>query len=110
VDVSEFTFVGFLPKKPGKRKNMLLRLQKEGRTFVVFEAARDIEKLFDVIENIFGNIKICYAKELTKFFENIKTKEIKCLREDFKSNPELLKGEITLIVSPALPSEIVTKI
>jgi 16S rRNA (cytidine1402-2'-O)-methyltransferase len=106
VDVSEFTFVGFLPKKPGKRKNLLLKLQEEGRTFVVFEAARDIEKLFDVIENIFGNIKICYAKELTKFFENIQTKEIKSLREDFKNTPELLKGEITLIISP----KIVTKI
>jgi len=110
VDVSEFTFVGFLPKKPGKRKNMLQRLQEEGRTFVVFEAARDIEKLFDVMENIFGNIKICYAKELTKFFESIKTKEIKYLREDFKNNPELLKGEITLIVSPTAPHKIVTEI
>ncbi|MCL5673199.1 MAG: 16S rRNA (cytidine(1402)-2'-O)-methyltransferase [Deltaproteobacteria bacterium] len=101
-DVSEFTFIGFLPKKPGKRKNMLLKLKEEGRTFVVFEAARDIEKLFDVIENIFGNIKICYAKEITKFFENIRTKDISSLRIDFNNSPELLKGEITLIISPKL--------
>lgn len=102
LDVSEFTFIGFLPKKSGKRKKILFRLKEEGRTFIIFEAARDIEKLLDLILTIIGNVQICYAKELTKFYEYIKTKDIKSLQEDLKNNPDLLKGEITLIVNPAL--------
>ncbi len=102
LDLSEFTFVGFLPKKLGKRKKVLLKLKEEGRTFIVFEPARSIEKLLDLIEEITGNVKICYAKELTKLFEYIRTTDIRSIREELKKNPALLKGELTLIVNPLI--------
>lgn len=100
LNVSEFTFVGFLPKKRGKRKKLLIKLHEEKRVFVIFEPARSVEKLLDDIMEAIGNVKICYAKEITKVYEFIKTQDLKSLREEIKSRPELLKGEISLAVEP----------
>ncbi len=98
LDVSEFTFVGFLPKKAGKRKKLLNKLKDENRVFVVFEPARSVKALFEELGNIFGNVKICYAKELTKIYEFIGTQYLKELEEKINVNPDLLRGEITIIV------------
>ncbi|MCL4542533.1 MAG: 16S rRNA (cytidine(1402)-2'-O)-methyltransferase [Deltaproteobacteria bacterium] len=100
LDISEFTFVGFLPKKAGKRKKLLNKLKNEKRTFVMFEPARSIKKLFEEIGDIFGNATICYAKELTKMYEFIETKDLQTLKEELDSNSDLLKGEITLVIDP----------
>ncbi len=98
LDVSEFTFIGFLPKKAGKRKKLLAKLKEEKRVFIVFEPGRSVEKLLEDIMEILGNIRICYAKELTKVYEFVKTRDLKTLIEEIKSSPELLKGEITLVI------------
>ncbi|MHB8231434.1 MAG: 16S rRNA (cytidine(1402)-2'-O)-methyltransferase [bacterium] len=98
LDVSEFTFVGFLPKKAGKRKKLLNKLKDEERVFVIFEPARSVKALFEELWSIFGNVKICYAKELTKIYEFIETKDLKILEEKINNNPDLLRGEITLVV------------
>ena len=100
LDVSEFTFIGFLPKKAGKRKKLLAKLKGEERVFIVFEPGRSVEKLLEDIMEILGNIRICYAKELTKVYEFIKTQDLKTLMEEIKNRPELLKGEITLVMEP----------
>lgn len=100
LDVSEFTFVGFLPKRGGKRKKLLNKLKEEKRVFIVFEPARSVEKLFEDIMEILGNVKICYAKELTKIYEFAKTQDLKSLLNEIKTRPELLKGEITLVIEP----------
>ena len=100
LDVSEFTFIGFLPKKAGKRKKLLAKLKEEKRVFIVFEPGRSVEKLLEDIMEILGNIRICYAKELTKVYEFVKTRDLKTLIEEIKSSPELLKGEITLVIEP----------
>ncbi len=100
LNVSEFTFVGFLPKKRGKRKKLLNKLHEEKRVFVVFEPARSVEKLLDDIMETLGNVKICYAKEITKVYEFIKTQDLKTLRDEIKNKPELLRGEISIAVEP----------
>lgn len=101
LDVSEFTFIGFLPKKRGKRKKLLIKLKEEKRAFIVFEPARSVFKLLTDIMDILGNVKICYAKELTKVYEFVKTQDLKTLAEEIKNRPELLKGEITLVIDPS---------
>ncbi|MFW0884422.1 16S rRNA (cytidine(1402)-2'-O)-methyltransferase [Candidatus Acidulodesulfobacterium sp. H_13] len=100
LDVARFTFVGFLPKKRGKRKKFLAKLKEEERVFIVFEPARSVEKLLEDVTEIFGNVKICYAKELTKIYEFIKTQDIEMLKDEIKNSPELLRGEITLLIEP----------
>ena len=62
-----------------------------------------MEKLFADINEIFGNIKICYAKELTKIYEFMATKDLKAVLEEIKGRPELIKGEITLVIDPVSP-------
>jgi 16S rRNA C1402 (ribose-2'-O) methylase RsmI len=48
-----------------------------------------------------GSVKICYAKELTKIYEFIETKDVKTITEEIKNRPELTKGELTVIVDPS---------
>ncbi|MHB1545244.1 MAG: 16S rRNA (cytidine(1402)-2'-O)-methyltransferase [bacterium] len=100
LDTSEFTFIGFLPKKGGKRKKLLAKLKEEKRVFILFEPGRSVEKLLADMNDIFGNIKICYAKELTKIYEFIETKDLKSVLEEIKCRPELIKGEITIVADP----------
>ncbi len=106
LDTSEFTFIGFLPRKPGKRKKELLKLKEEKRTFILFEPGRNVEKLLSDIYEIFGNVKICYAKELTKIYEFIGTKSLKTFIEEIKLKPALIKGEIVLAISHVNPDTV----
>lgn len=101
LDTSEFTFIGFLPKKEGKRKKVLEKLAGEERIFVVFEPARSVSALLDTVFGIMGNVKVCYAKELTKIYENIKTLRLVELKNMLEDNVDLLRGEITLVIEPA---------
>ncbi len=101
LNTSEFTFIGFLPKKDGKRKKVLSKLRDEKRVFILFEPGRSVEKLLVEINEIMGDVKICYAKELTKIYEFIETKNVKNIIEEINSRPELIKGELTVIVDPS---------
>ena len=101
LNTSEFTFIGFLPKKDGKRKKLLAKLKDEKRVFILFEPGRSVEKLLADINEIMGSVKICYAKELTKIYEFIETKDVKTIIEEIKKRPELIKGELTVIVDPS---------
>lgn len=109
LDVSEFTFIGFLPKKDGKRRRLIERLKNEKRTFILFEPGRTVEKLLSMIESIPGDVKICYAKELTKVYEYIRTCNLKELKQEIQDRPELLKGEITIVVEPLSEKDAASK-
>ncbi len=106
LDVSEFTFAGFLPKKEGKRKKALLKLRDEGRTFVLFEPGRSVLKLMDNIFETMGNVRVCYAKELTKIYESLITRDLSGLKREIEKRPELLKGEITLVIEPKVSRDL----
>jgi 16S rRNA (cytidine1402-2'-O)-methyltransferase len=93
-----FIFEGFLPNKSGARRNKLSEFKDEKRTIVFYESPHRILKtLYDILE-IFGDIRICVARELTKKFEEILQDRVSGLIERFgKLKP---KGEFLVVLNP----------
>ena len=66
-----FVFDGFLPVKPGRRLNRLKALRNLETTIVVYESPHRIVAALEAIAEVFGEVEIVVARELTKQFEEI---------------------------------------
>lgn len=70
--IGRFSFLGFLPKKPGERKKILERYSQVEGAKVVFESAKRVERLFQEIKEVCGDgVKIRCCWEMTKKFEKV---------------------------------------
>lgn len=93
----KFLFLGYLPKKQGKRKELLknCKLLTVRCTLIFFESPfRLIETLNDLKE-IFGDIEIVICRELTKIHEEIRREKIGLAINHFEQ--EKPKGEFVLL-------------
>lgn len=68
-----FVFDGFLPVKPGKRLHRLQALRELGSTIVVYESPHRIVATLGAIGEVFGDLEVVVARELTKQYEEIVT-------------------------------------
>jgi 16S rRNA (cytidine1402-2'-O)-methyltransferase len=95
----KFLFLGYLPKKIGKRKKLLENCRKLpfACTLIVFESPKRVIKLLKEIKEFFGDTEVVITKELTKMFEKTLRGKVTILLEIFKKEP--LKGEITLLIN-----------
>ena len=66
-----FAFEGFLPVKPGQRKNCLITLKNETRTVICYESPHRLMKTLEAMKEVLGDIPVVIARELTKKFEEI---------------------------------------
>ena len=91
-----FTFVGFLPVKPGARKRALEEWSERRETIVAFESPHRIERCLEDLEAVWQERPMALARELTKMHEQVlrgSAREIRAaLREDQK------RGEIVLVL------------
>lgn len=92
----KFTFEGFLPPKTIKRKKRLEKLRDEKRTVVLYESPHRIEKLLEDILEVYGDIEVVLARELTKKFEEILRKKASEHIERFKTSKP--RGEFIVIL------------
>ena len=92
-----FIFVGFLPQKEGRRKNLLEELKGWEGTIIAYESPNRLLFALEAIREIFGNVTICVAREMTKVHEEFFRGKISEALESFKDRP--VKGEVTLIFS-----------
>ena len=70
-----FLFLGFLPKKTGKRQKVFQSLPKE-TTIIFFESPFRLLKTLNEIKDLFGDIDVVICRELTKVFEEIRREKI----------------------------------
>jgi len=89
-----FVFEGFLPSKPGARKNRLKGLMNERRTVVIYESPHRLLKTLADIREVLGDITIACARELTKKFEEVRRQRASELIEHFSATKPL--GEFVL--------------
>ena len=92
-----FTFVGFLPVKPGARRRRLEELRVRRETVVAFESPHRIEACLLDIEAIWGDRPIALARELTKAFEEVLRGTARQVREALTG--EKRRGEMALVLS-----------
>ena len=66
-----FVFDGFLPVKPGKRLHRLQALRALETTVVLYESPHRIVATLGAIGEVFGEVELVVARELTKQYEDI---------------------------------------
>ncbi|MBI4126955.1 MAG: 16S rRNA (cytidine(1402)-2'-O)-methyltransferase [Deltaproteobacteria bacterium] len=94
-----FTFVGFLPDKPGKRKKVLEELRTRPETLVFYVSPWKVEKTLADCLAILGNRKAVLCREVSKIHEEFVRENLQTLRDHLVKKP--LKGEVVLLVEGA---------
>jgi 16S rRNA (cytidine1402-2'-O)-methyltransferase len=91
-----FTFVGFLPVKPGARRRRLEELKERRETVIAFESPHRIEACLEDLETVWGERPIALARELTKAFEEVLRGTAREVRAALV--PEKRRGEMVLVL------------
>ena len=95
----KFIFLGYLPKKEGKRTNILKNIKKVAdyitATIIFFESPYRLLATLRNINEVFGDIDVVICRELTKLHEEIRREKV---TEAIKHFSEIApKGEFTLL-------------
>jgi 16S rRNA (cytidine1402-2'-O)-methyltransferase len=105
--VDSFTFRGFLPAKTGARRRQLEAIRDSPQTEIFYEAPHRLrETMTEVVEVLGSTRRIVIARELTKVHEEFLRGTAAKMLEKLQSHGEV-KGEITLLVSPASSGEFI---
>jgi 16S rRNA (cytidine1402-2'-O)-methyltransferase len=102
-----FVFIGFLPKKPGKRKKELSDLSTEKGTLVFYESPKRVVNLMKALIPLFGDRYSVLSREMTKPHEEFVRGHLSDLIDDLSRRPTI-KGECTLLVTGAENTETVS--
>ena len=98
-----FIFLGFLPKKEIRAKKLLERTKTalfeldEVKTVIIYESQHRLLKTFASILDVFGNIQIAVAREMTKIHEEVRREKVSETIAHFAQTPP--KGEFTIVFS-----------
>jgi len=93
-----FTFIGFMPKKKGKRLTLLSNLAAESRTLIFYESPKRVVTLLEEMLKVLGDRSAVLAREMTKLHEEFLRGRLTEIAEKLKRRPEI-KGECTLLVA-----------
>ncbi|XP_020247642.1 uncharacterized protein LOC109825246 isoform X3 [Asparagus officinalis] len=94
---NEFTFVGFLPKHAGSRRERLLVASDQTETQIFYVPPHKLQEFLDEALPVFGDSRLCViARELTKLHEEFWRGTLGEANRIFSSRHP--KGEITVIV------------
>jgi 16S rRNA (cytidine1402-2'-O)-methyltransferase len=92
-----FLFIGFLPHKLKKRRDLLTELQPNRATLVCYESPYRISETLKDILLVLGNRRMVLARELTKPYEEVLRGRVSEIEDQIGARK--LKGEITLVIS-----------
>ena len=95
-----FIFLGFLPKRAGRKKKLLDQLNKIDQklipTVVFYEAPSRILKTLVIIRELFGDVQLAVCRELTKRFEEVIRGRLHRVLLELEKRKSI-KGEITVV-------------
>ena len=95
-----FTFVGFLPRKEKKRREVLARVAAYPETLIFYEAPHRLrETLAALATGLGAQRRACAARELTKKFEEFRRTTLGELLAHYREHEP--RGEFVLIVAGA---------
>lgn len=96
MDVSRFTFEGFLTMNKPKRREHLNEVKDEKRTMIFYEAPHKLAATLKDFLQFLGDRNIALIKELTKIHENVELTTLSAAAE--KYTDVKLKGEYVIII------------
>lgn len=93
----KFLFLGFLPKKDGKREKLLVDTKEAiasvKATVIIYESPFRILKTLGQIKKVFGEIDVVVCREMTKMHEEVLRGKITEIIEKIKP-----KGELVILI------------
>lgn len=98
ISTDKFLFYGFLPTNKSLREKQLINLMSREEAVILYESPNRLLGLLEVIKNIDNNRIVCVAKELTKTFENITTKNAEDIFLYYSKNQDKIKGEFVVTI------------
>lgn len=93
-----FVFIGFSPKKKGKRMKFLAELAAESRVLIFYESPKRILAFLEEVGSHIGDRPAVLAREMTKLHEEFIRGSVSEIQETIKIRTEI-KGECTLLVA-----------
>ncbi len=94
---SQFTFIGFPPRKPGKLKKLLKNIAELKQTAIFYENGLRIKKLLTIAAEISPRGCFVIARELTKINEEYISGKFDRLSESIRDN---FRGECIVLIYP----------
>ena len=91
-----FTFLGYLPRKPGDMRRLLATLADDARPAVAFESPFRVRKSLQLIAESLPERSITVARELTKLHEEVMRGTA---AEILVALGDRTRGEFTLVIS-----------
>jgi len=91
-----FTFVGYLPRKPGEMRRLLAALVENPRPAVAFESPYRIKKSLALIDEALPERSLTVTRELTKVHEEVLRGTAS---EVLAALGDRARGEFTLVIS-----------
>ena len=99
-----FTFIGFPPKKPGRRRDLLQGLKASPYTLIFYESPKRIAAFVEELIALLGDRRAVLGREMTKTYEEFIRGPLSEIQSELKNRPQV-KGECTLLVSGAEESD-----
>jgi len=93
-----FTFLGYLPRKPGEMRRLMESLQDDPRPAVAFESPYRINKSLALIAEVLPERSVTVTRELTKLHEEVLRGTASQI---LAALGDRSRGEFTLVVSGA---------
>lgn len=100
-NLSDFTFLGFLPHKKG-RETLFKEIALSERAVIFYESPHRIIKSLETLQKFSPEKKVIIARELTKVFEQMVSGTPTELLNYFDKNSDKVRGEFVIIVLPLL--------
>ena len=93
-----FTFLGYLPRKPGEMRRLMESLQDDPRPAVAFESPYRINKSLALIAEVLPERSVTVTRELTKLHEEVLRGTASQI---LAALGDRSRGEFTLVISGA---------
>lgn len=97
LDVSRFTFEGFLTGNKPKRKEHLAEIVNERKTMVFYEAPHKLAATLRDLADTLGDRRCAVIKEITKIHENVERTTLFAAAEKYDGSQKI-KGEFVIII------------
>jgi 16S rRNA (cytidine1402-2'-O)-methyltransferase len=96
-DAQRFSFLGFLPRKPGKRRKALSEALAREETVALYESPFRVVAVLESLAEIAPEASVIVCRELTKKFEETLRGAAREVLEVLRTRKEL-KGEFVIVI------------
>ena len=97
LDVTEFTFFGFLPRQKNELKEKLLDMARRSKVGVVHESPHRIMDLLQAVLDVLPNTLVSASCDLTKKYEKTVRGTVAAVLAELEANPKAEKGEYCIV-------------